>query len=85
MELAQKYGIKRSIKNLEKTNKIQEVLQDILRDADKFFKKADKLSINIDKKKIIASELMKQFYKKIHKKMFNKNINIKKKVKLNFF
>ncbi|MAI29280.1 MAG: squalene synthase HpnD [Rickettsiales bacterium] len=80
-----KYGIKRSIKNLEKTNKIQEVLQDILRDADKFFKKADKLSINIDKKKIIASELMKQFYKKIHKKMFNKNINIKKKVKLNFF
>ena len=28
---------------------------------------------------------MKQFYKKIHKKMFKKNINIEKKVKLNFF
>ena len=39
----------------------------------------------LDKKKIVASELMKQFYKKIHTKMFNKNINIKKKVKLNFF
>ncbi len=80
-----KYGIKRSILNLDKTNKIQKVLQDILKDADKFFKKADEISINLDKKKIVASELMKQFYKKIHTKMFNKNINIKKKVKLNFF
>ena len=80
-----KYGIKRSILNLDKKSKIQEVLQDILKDADKFFKKADEISINLDQKKIIASELMKQFYKKIHKKMFNKNINIKKKVRLNFF
>ena len=80
-----KYGIKGSLLNLDKTNKIQEVLQDILKDADKFFKKADKISKNLDKKKIIASELMKQFYKKIHKKMFNKNIDIEKKVRLNFF
>ena len=80
-----KYGIKKKITNLEKAKKIQEVLQDILRDADNFFKKADELSINLDKKKIIASELMKQFYKKIHKKMFNKNINIQEKIKLNFF
>ena len=79
-----KYGIKGSLSNLDKTNKIQEVLQDILKDADKFFKKADKISKNLDKKKIIASELMKQFYKKIHKKMFNKNIDIEKKVRLNF-
>ena len=80
-----KYGIKGSLSNLDKTNKIQEVLQDILKDADKFFKKADKISKNLDKKKIVASELMKQFYKKIHKKMFNKNIDIEKKVRLNFF
>ena len=80
-----KYGIKGSLSNLDKTNKIQDVLQDILKDADKFFKKADKISKNLDKKKIIASELMKQFYKKIHKKMFNKNIDIEKKVRLNFF
>ena len=80
-----KYGIKGSLSNLDKTNKIQEVLQDILKDADKLFKKADKISKNLDKKKIIASELMKQFYKKIHKKMFNKNIDIEKKVRLNFF
>jgi len=80
-----KYGIKSNISNLEKTNKIQEVLQEILRDADDFFKKADELSINLDQKKIVASELMKEFYKKIHKKMFKKNINIEKKVKLNFF
>ena len=80
-----KYGIKGSLSNLDKTNKIQEVLQDILKDADKFFNEADKISKNLDKKKIIASELMKQFYKKIHKKMFNKNIDIEKKVRLNFF
>ena len=80
-----KYGIKTKIINLEKTNKIQEVLQEILKDADGFFKKADELSINFDKKKIVASELMKEFYKKIHQKMFKKKINIKKKVKLNFF
>ena len=80
-----KYGIKRKITNLEKANKIQEVLQEILKDADDFFKKADELSINFDKKKIVASELMKEFYKKIHKKMFKKKINFKKKIKLNFF
>ncbi len=80
-----KYGIKREIFNLEKANKIQEVLQEVLGDADDFFKKADELSINFDKKKIVASELMKEFYKKIHKKMFKKKINIKKKIKLNFF
>ena len=56
-----------------------------MRDADDFFKKADELSINFDKKKIVASELMKEFYKKIHKKMFKKKINIKKKSKTKFF
>ena len=80
-----KYGIKKNIKDLEKTNKIQDVLQDILRDADYFFKKADEISITLDKNKIVASELMKQFYKKIHQKMFNKKIDLKKKIKLNFF
>ena len=84
-EKLKKYGIKRNISNLEKTKKIQEVLQEILSDADNFFKKADELSINFDKKKIVASELMKEFYKKIHKKMFKKKIYLKKKVKLNFF
>ena len=48
-----KYGIKGSLSNLDKTNKIQEVLQDILKDADKFFKKADKISKNLDKKKLL--------------------------------
>ena len=80
-----KYQIKKNISNLDKAKKIQDVLQDILKDADKFFKRADEISKNLDKKKIVASELMKEFYKKIHKKMFKKNINIKKKVKLNFF
>ena len=84
-EKLKKYGIKKNISNLETTNKIQEVLQEILKDADNFFKKADELSINLDQKKIVASELMKEFYKKIHRKMFKKKINIKKKVKLNFF
>ena len=84
-EKLKKYGIKRNISNLEKTKKIQEVLQEILSDADNFFKKADELSINFDKKKIVASELMKEFYKKIHRKMFKKKIYLKKKVKLNFF
>ena len=74
-----KYGIKKNISNLEKTNKIQEVLQEILGDADDFFKKADEIINKFRQKKIIASELMKEFYKKIHKKMFKKKLILKKK------
>ena len=48
-----KYGIKKSISNLDKTKKIQDVLQDILEDADKFFKKADEIAKNLDKKKLL--------------------------------
>ena len=40
---------------------------------------------HIDKKKIIASEIMKLFYKKIHKKMFKKHININKRIKLSIW
>ena len=47
------------------------------------FLKAEKISKRLDQKKIIASETMKLFYKKIHKKMFKKVLNFKKKVRLN--
>ena len=53
--------------------------------ADSHFKKSDYLLKSLDKKKMIGSEIMKLFYKKIHSKMFRKKINLEKKVKLNFF
>ena len=84
-EIQKKYGLSPNLKDLEKNIKIQDVLQEILNDADVFFKKSEKLSKKLEKKKIIASEIMKLFYKKIHLKMFKKKINFQSKVKLNFF
>jgi len=84
-EKLKKYRIKKDIKLLQENSKIQKVLQDILQEAKFFFDESDKLSKRIDKKKVIASEVMKHFYRKIHKKMFNKHLDLKKKVKLSFF
>ena len=60
----------------------QNIFQDILDDADIYYKKSYNESLNFDRNKIIASELMKLFYEKIHKKMFKKFIDTKKKIKL---
>ena len=84
-EKKKKYGLPSNLKGLEKNIKIQDVLQEILNDADFFFKKSDRLSKKLEKKKIIASEIMKLFYKRIHLKMFKKKISFQSKVKLNFF
>ena len=84
-EKLKKYRIKKDIELLQENSKIQNVLQDILQEAKFFFDESDKLSKKIDKKKIIASEVMKHFYKKIHKKMFGKHLNLEKKVKLGLF
>ena len=39
-------------------------------------------SKQIEKKKILAPEIMKTFYKAIHSKMYNKKINLGNKIKL---
>ena len=58
----------------------------MLKDANKHFKKSDYLLKSLDqKKKMIGSEIMKLFYKKIHGKMYKKKINYQKKIRLNFF
>ena len=79
------YGIKRDIKTIMHEPKLQNILQDILREANTFFEKSDIEAKNISKKKIIASEIMKTFYRAIHAKMFKKKIDIEKKIKLNNF
>ena len=84
-EKLKKYGLKKEIINLEKKKEIQDVLQDILRDAKNFFKQADRISKKIEKKKIVASEIMKKFYQTLHKKMYKKKLNFKKKVRLNIY
>lgn len=84
-EKLKKYGLKKELINLEKKKEIQDVLQDILRDAKIFFKQADRISKKIEKKKIVASEIMKKFYQKLHKKMYKKKLNFKKKVRLNIY
>ena len=78
------YNIKKDIKTLINKPKLQNILQDMLTQANDYFNRADKEAGKINKKKIIASELMKAFYKKIHKKLFRKKINLKERIRLNF-
>ena len=78
----QKYQIEKNLKKIENNPYLQKIFQDILMEADTYFQKSLIESKSLDKKKIIASEIMKLFYKKIHKKMFKKHININKRIKL---
>ncbi len=81
-----KYGLKKKLNNLTKNSeRIELVLQEMLNDADNHFKKSDYLLKSLDRNKMIGSEIMKLFYKKIHGKMYKKKINYQKKIRLNFF
>ena len=79
------YGVKKDIKTIMHDPKLQNILQDILHEANVFFEKSNIEAKKISKKQIIASEIMKTFYKAIHTKMFKKKIDIEKKIKLNYF
>ena len=79
------YGIKKDIKTIIHEPKLQDILQDILAEANAFFEKSNVEAQNINKRQIIASEIMKTFYRTIHNKMFKKKINLEKKIKLNYF
>ena len=79
------YGVEKNIKTIKHDPKLQNILQDILHEANMFFEKSNIEAKKISKKQIIASEIMKTFYKAIHTKMFKKKINIEKKIKLNYF
>ena len=85
LEMLKKFGLKKDLKKLLSSPKIEFVLQEMLTIANKHFNKSDSLLKSMDKKKLIGSEIMKLFYKKIHSKMFRKKINLKKKIKLNLF
>ena len=78
----QKYQIEKNLKKLENNPYLQKIFQDILMDAENYFQKSLIESKSLDKKKIIEPEIMKLFYIKIHKKMFKKQININKRIKL---
>ena len=80
------HGLRKKLSDLtNNSEKIQSILQEMLEDANKHFKKSDYLLKSLDQKKMIGSEIMKLFYKKIHGKMYKKKINYKKKIRLNFF
>ena len=79
------YGIKKDIKTIIHEPKLQDILQDLLAEANAFFEKSNVEAQNINKRQIIASEIMKTFYRTIHNKMFKKKINLEKKIKLNYF
>ena len=79
------YGVKKDIKTIMHDPKLQNILQDILHEANVFFEKSNIEAKKISKKQIIAPEIMKTFYKAIHTKMFKKKIDIEKKIKLNYF
>ncbi len=80
-----KYQIEKNLKKIEYNPYLQKIFQDILMEAETYFQKSLIESKSLDKKKIIAPEIMKLFYKKIHKKMFNKHININKRIKLSIW
>ena len=81
----QRYQIEKNLKKIKNNPYLQKIFQDILMEAETYFQKSLIESKNLDKKKIIASEIMKLFYKKIHKKMFKKHININKRIKLSIW
>ena len=81
----QKYQLEKDLRKIKNNPYLQKIFQDILMEAETYFQKSFVESKSLDKKKIIASEIMKLFYKKIHKKMFNKHININKRIKLSIW
>ncbi len=84
-EYLSRYGVDENIKTIIKEPKLQDVLQDILIDANEYFERSRIESKKICKKKIIASEIMKTFYKALHSKMFKKRIYYEKRIRLNSF
>ncbi len=80
-----KYNMDRKIDSIMNEPKLQNIFQDILGEANEYYKKSSIESKDINKKKIIASEIMKTFYQAIHSKMFKRNIQIKKRIRLNSF
>lgn len=82
-EILKKYGIKKEISVINKNPLLQNVLQEVLKEALRYFKKSDQLSKKLNEKQIIASEIMKFFYKALHKKMYNKKVDLTRKVRLN--
>ena len=82
-EILKKYGIKKEISVINKNPSLQNVLQEVLKEALRYFKKSDQLSKKLNKKQIIASEIMKFFYEALHKKMYNKKVDLTRKVRLN--
>ena len=78
----EKYSIRKDMNTLVKSPFLQKLLQDILEDAEKYFNKAKRETLKLDKNKIHAPELMKLFYFKIFKKMYEKEICIQDKIRL---
>tara|TARA_B100000575_G_scaffold260543_1_gene233595 strand:+ start:181 stop:1017 length:837 start_codon:yes stop_codon:yes gene_type:complete len=82
-EILKKYDIKKEISVIKKNPLLQDVLQEVLKEALRYFKKSDQLSKKLNEKQIIASEIMKFFYQSLHKKMYNKKVDLTRKVRLN--
>lgn len=77
-----KFGVNQDMKTMIDDPKLQNIFQDILSEAKNYYERALSESERICKKKIIASEIMKNFYIGIHSKMFKREINFKQKVRL---
>ena len=64
---------KKSLKNIDNNPFIQNILQEMLEEANNEFEKSDLLKKSIDKKKIVGSEIMKLFIKAFIKKCLKKD------------
>jgi len=83
-DLLSKYKMKKKLKTIIDEQNLQSIFQDILSEANNYYERSLIESKKISKKKIIASEIMKVFYKALHSKMYKKKINIRSRVKLNY-
>ena len=84
-EALTKNNIKMKPNELMKSEKLEIVREEVFQLAEKYYFLADNEATKIDKRYIVASEIMKEMYFRLFQKMKKKKWNYKKRVRLSFY
>ena len=84
-EALTKNNIKMKPNELMKSEKLEIVRGEVFQLAEKYYFLADNEATKIDKRYIVASEIMKEMYFRLFQKMKKKKWNYKKRVRLSFY